>query len=535
MAYREVTMLEIKEILRLWLEGRGKKPIARHLGLDPKTVRGYLRAAEAEGLRRGVGLDAVTDDLLARITLKVCAPTGRPHGGSWAVCGESREYIDGKIRSGVRLSKVRRLLSRDRGVVLPYTTLHRFAASELDFGKSVPTIPVADCEPGTELQLDTGWVLSLEPDSTGQRRRKRAWIFTPVLSRYRFVYPIDRETTHSAIEACEAAWEFYDGVFHALIVDNTKAIVETADPLYPKIVTAFLEYSQKRGFVVDTARVRHPKDKARVEKAVQCVRDDCFAGERIFDIEQARSRAVTWSRLEYGMRRHTRTGRLPKEHFETVERAALRPKPTNRYDVPIFCDPKVARDQYAQVAKALYSFPRKFVGRRLRARADSQLVRFYDKNVLVLTHPRKPPGGRSTIESHFPPEKSAVARRDVAFFVNKAKLHGASIGSFAEKLLQGPAPWTRMRQIYTLLGLVKRFGEHRVEPACERALGFEMLDVYRLRRMVETDAKLAVSQELRQSLPPPKFLRPPLQYQLPIFDQPTAGEKSSGQTIGVNP
>ena len=534
MAYREVTMLEIKEILRLWLQGRGKKPIARHLGLDPKTVRGYLRAAEAEGLRREAGLGAVTDDLLGKIALRVRGPTGRPHGDSWAVCGEQREYIDGKIRSGVRLSKVQRLLSRDRGVSLPYTTLHRFAASELDFGKSAPTIPVVDGAPGAELQVDTGWVLSLEPDSTGLRRRKRAWIFTPVLSRYRFVYPVDRETTESAIEACEAAWEFYGGIFHTLIVDNTKAIVEKADPLYPKLVTAFLEYSQKRDFVVDTARVRHPKDKARVEKSVQCVRDDCFAGERIFDIEQARSRAVTWSRLEYGMRRHTRTGRFPREHFEAVELSALKPAPTDRYDVPVFCDPKVARDQYAQVAKALYSFPRKFVGRRLWARADSQLVRFYDNNVLVRTHPRKPPGGRSTIESDFPPEKSAVARRDVAFFVNQAKVFGPAIGSFAEKLLEGPAPWTRMRQIYTLVGLAKRFGEHRVEPCCERALSFQMHDVYRLRRMVETDAKLAVSKELRQSLPSPKFLRPPLQYQLPLFDQP-AEEKSLGPNTGVNP
>jgi hypothetical protein len=217
-----------------------------------------------------------------------------------------------------------------------------------------------------------------------------------------------------------------------------------------------------------------------------------------------------------------------------VELLALKPVPTDRYDMPVFCDPKVARDQYAQVAKALYSFPRKFVGRRLRARADSQLVRFYDNNVLVRTHPRKPPGGRSTIESDFPPEKSAVARRDVAFFVNQAKVFGPAIGSFAEKLLEGPAPWTRMRQIYTLVGLAKRFGEHRVEPCCERALSFQMHDVYRLRRMVETDSKLAVSKGLRQSLPPPKFLRPPLQYQLPLFDQP-AQEEALGQNTGVNP
>lgn len=65
MEYREVTIFEIKGILRLWLDGWGMKPIARHFLLDPKTVRCYLRAAEAEELQQGAGLDAVTDDLFA--------------------------------------------------------------------------------------------------------------------------------------------------------------------------------------------------------------------------------------------------------------------------------------------------------------------------------------------------------------------------------------------------------------------------------------------------------------------------------------
>jgi hypothetical protein len=235
------------------------------------------------------------------------------------------------------------------------------------------------------------------------------------------------------------------------------------------------------------------------------------------------------------MRRHTTTGRFPAEHFEAEEKPALKPAPTDRYDIPIWCDPKVARDQFAQVAKALYSLPRQFLGKTLRVRADSQLVHFYDNGVLVRTHPRKPPGGRSTIESDFPPEKSAIARRDVAFFVNQAKVYGTNIGQFAEKLLDVPTPWIRMRQIYTLTGLVKRFGENRVEPVCEQALKYQMYNVYRLERMVESDVKLTPLREKQQSLPKPKYLRSPVQYQLSIFSQPTAEEKTIvGKTIGEN-
>jgi hypothetical protein len=77
--------------------------------------------------------------------------------------------------------------------------------AELGFGSSAATIPVADCGPGEELQCDTGWMTYLEPDLCGKRRRFRAWIFTSVLTRHRFAYPVFPETTRTAIEACEAA------------------------------------------------------------------------------------------------------------------------------------------------------------------------------------------------------------------------------------------------------------------------------------------------------------------------------------------
>lgn len=66
--------------------------------------------------------------------------------------------------------------------------------------------------------------------------------------------PVFRETTQTAIEACEAAWEFYGGIFDVLIPDNTKTIVQKADPLNPIVTLGFLEYAQARDFVIDAAR-----------------------------------------------------------------------------------------------------------------------------------------------------------------------------------------------------------------------------------------------------------------------------------------
>ena len=134
---------------------------------------------------------------------------------------------------------------------------------------------------------------------------------------------------------------------------------------------------------MDPARVGHARDKGRVERAVQTVADDCFAGERIRGLEQAQRIARHWCLEEYGLRRHTRIQRMPREHFGAEERSVLLPAPEEPYDIPIRCEPKVAPDQHAQVLKALYSLPRQYRGLRVKARADRSTVRFYYRGKLV--------------------------------------------------------------------------------------------------------------------------------------------------------
>lgn len=524
MPFREVTMIEIKEVLRLWLAGVPKKRAAAQLGLDPKTVRSLVRRAEGLGLHRGADAGALTEEFLTKLLVARAARPVVAHGESWARCVEQRDFITGKLAQHVKLTKVRKLLLR-QGVTVSYPTLRRFAVAELGFGRTAATVPVADCEPGEEVQVDTGWVLRLEPDLWGKRRRVRAWIFTAVRSRHRFVWPCFEETTRTAIQACEAAWEFFGGIFRVLIPDNTKAIVQKADPLAPLINTTFLEYAQARGFVVDTTRVRKPKDKARVERAVQTVRDDCFGGEVIQALEGAHARARDWSLREYGMARHTRTGRMPLEHFETEERPVLIAVPTEPYDVPYWCDPVVPRDHLAQVAKALYSLPTDLIGKTLRARADRTIVRFFDGGVLVKTHPRKAPGERSIDPHDFPPEKAAYAMRDIAFLRRQAAEHGEAVGRYAGALLDGPLPWTRMRQVYALRGLTKRFGDGRVNEACTAALAIGMVDVKRLGRILAAGPPRPAPERLAKVIPLARYLRPASQYALPLPEPHQPKEK----------
>jgi hypothetical protein len=151
MAYREVTMLEVKEVLRLWLLRVPNKQIGKQLGFDVKTVRRYLGAAKARGVEQAHGLDALDDELVAAVVAATQPASGRPRGEGWAVCEAHREFIAGHIAHHVRLTKVGKLLRR-RGVAIEYPTLRRFALAELGFGRGATSVSVADCEPGSPLE-----------------------------------------------------------------------------------------------------------------------------------------------------------------------------------------------------------------------------------------------------------------------------------------------------------------------------------------------------------------------------------------------
>ncbi len=354
-----------------------------------------------------------------------------------------------------------------------------------------------DPDPGSELQVDFGRMGLLYDPGERRRRVVHALIFTAGYSRHLFVFLTFSQALPAVIEGFEAAWAFFGGVFKVVIPDNMRTIVDRSDPTDPKLNEAFVEYAQARGFVIDPARVRHPREKARCERSVSYVRRSFFIGEEFADLEDARRRAVRWCQTTAGLRIHGTTQRRPLEVFDAEEAPVLLPAPQAPYDLPIYTEPKVARDYHVEVAKALYSVPAAYIGCHVRVRADRHLVRIYHKGVLVKAHPRQPAGGRSTHESDLPPEKAAYALRDVNALKGQAAAHGASVGALAAAVLEGPLPWTRMRRVYRLLGLVRRYGAERVEEACARALECEAYDVGLVARMVETARE-------RQDLPVPE-------------------------------
>jgi transposase len=487
--FREVSVVEVREVLRAWLEGAGLRKVAERAGVDRKTARRYVAAAEAAGLSRDAGAGAVTDDLVGAVVEAVRPARPNGHGTSWELLLEREEQIGAWVKGDrdagqdpLSIVKIEELLAR-QGVRVPYRTLHRFAAERCGFRAKSTTVRVADGEPGVECQVDFAQMGYLTDPETGRRRKVHALIFTAVVSRYMFVWLTYSQTLTAVIAGCEAAWGFFGGCFKVLIPDNLKPVVTDADAVNPTLSQGWLDYVQHVGFGTDPARVRSPQDKPRVERVVQYVRGNFWAGETFVDLADAQARAEAWCAERAGMRIHGTTQARPVEAFAELEASCLLPVP-EPYDQPVFGRVKVHRDYHVEVAKALYSVPEQYLGRHLEARADSELVKLYSRGRLVKTHPRQPPGGRSTDRDDLPEEKAGYALRDLTKLIAVCAGHGQNVGIYAERLLDDPLPWTRMRSVYRLLGLVRRYGPDPVNTACGRSLDLEVVSVSKIAAML---------------------------------------------------
>ena len=478
-------MFEVREVLRLWLGGEGLRCVARLSRVDRKTVRRYVDAAIEAGVTADGGVGQVTDVVLGRVVEIVRPHRTDDHGDAWETPTAKRDKVEGWVTAGVAGVKVCELLARE-GVVVPERTVQRFIATEFGPRRGHgSTVRVADGEPEHELQIDFARLGLVHDTVTGKRRVCHALIFTAVFSRHMFVWLSFTQTTETVIAGCEAAWRFFGGVFKVLIPDNLTPVVTTADRLEPRLNEAFVEYAQSRGFVIDPARVATPTDKPRVERMVQFVRSSFWNGETFTDLADAQAKATVWCAQRAGMRVHGTTQCRPLEHFGLEEQSLLLPVPTQVYDVPIYATCRVHRDHHIEIAKALYSIPGNLLGACVQVRADRKLVRVFHRSQLIKVHPRQQPGHRSTDPADLPAEQTTYALRDIAHLQRLATGHSQAIGAYATAVLDTPLPWTKMRQVYALLGLVKKWGPDKVDAACRRALDAEAISVPLIGRMLD--------------------------------------------------
>jgi transposase len=188
MAFREVRVFEVREVLRLWLAGEGFRAVERLTQLDRKTVRRYVEAAVALGLDRDGGDEQLGDEFIGRVVEAV-----RPHrrdgrGQAWHVLEAQHDQLERwLVDEKLTVVKAHELLER-QGVVVPQRTLHRYALEVLDVGRGRgTTVRVADGEPGDELQVDFGRMGLVFDPAAGRNRVAHALVFTACFSRHCYV------------------------------------------------------------------------------------------------------------------------------------------------------------------------------------------------------------------------------------------------------------------------------------------------------------------------------------------------------------
>jgi transposase len=523
MAYRELGVIEIREVLRRFCLGEGLRAIARGTGSDRKTIAKYVTAAVAAGLQRGGA--GPTDDHVAAVLAVVRRTGGGRPGEVPDRLAAHRESIVTWLAEGLRLTKIHRRL-RAQGVAVPYSSLHRFAHAQCGFGAPTMTVRVAEPPPGEAAEVDFGRLGFWQDPVAGRRRTVYGLLVTLCFSRYAFLAISFRQDAAAVIDGLESAWVFFGGVVKRLVEDNLKPVVTRPDRYAPGIDRVFLEYAQFRSFVVDPAIVRHATGKPKVERGIPYCREDFFRGESFRDLAEMQARAVGWCRDIAGTRVHGTTRQAPRVVFETVEQPALLPLAPEPFDRPTWAKATVHPDHHIQFRKALYSVATQYLGARVEVRGDSRLVRIYHRGELIKVHPPQPPGGRSTDYTDYPAERAVYAMRAPDACVRQAEQVGTAVGQFVRVLLSGTFPWARLRQAQKLLRLGERYGAVRVNAACARALAFELLDVGRVERILHTALEREPGPSERGAIRPlpARFARAPESF----AHHPTTEEEAHG-------
>ena len=484
MAYREVHGVEIQEIIRRWQAGLSQRRIASGMGLSRQTVRRYIDAAEAAGLTPD-GPEPSEEQLAALATLSLSGPR-QVEAPSEELLSPWAEQIERWLETDrLQLTRIQELLA-GRGCEVSYTTLRRFIRRRGWRHRLPSTVRMDDGPPGEVAEMDFGRLGFIRDPESGRRRAVWALVVVWRYSRHCFVWPTTSQKLDAVIEGLEEAWAFFGGVPRYLVIDNFPAAVAGADALHPRFTRGFLEYARHRGFITDPARVRHPRDKPRVERSIPYVRERLFKGGDFRDVVDLRSAARSWCLEVAGQRIHGTTRRRPLEVFREEELPLLSPWDGEPYEVPDWRTATVHPDHHIACQYALYSVPSTACPPRQKVEVQlgSKLVRIYHRGQLIKVHPRQRRGGRATDPNDYPAELTPYTRRAPDWIQRRAAELGEAVGAYAERLFEGSLPWAKLRQGHKLLRLAERYSPDRLDAACRRALEVDLIDVRRLERIL---------------------------------------------------
>ena len=458
-------MWKVREVLRLkHALGLSYRKISEATGVGKTQAAEYVRRAEVAGIGWPVPED-IDDAELDRRLLPVIGEGERTRPAiDWPAI-----EIELK-RRGVTLALLWQEYLAEHPNGYSYT---RFCELHKIWKQTVSATMRQTHLAGERLFVDwAGDTIGVADPATGEVHE--AHIFVAALGASNFTYAEARwtETLPDWIGAHVNAFHAIGGVPQALVPDNLKTGITKPSRYEPGINRTYQDLADHYGCVVLPTRIVKPRDKAKVEVAVQIV-------ER-FVLAKLRNRTFfSLAELNLGVRDCVaainakimrRVGQSRAELLETVDRPALKGLPSEPYAWAAWKRARVARDYHIDIDDHFYSVPSKLIREIVEARITAKTVEIFHKGQRIASHAFSPLRNRhTTTNEHMPSAHRRYAEWTPARMMEEAASIGpATIALFEAIMKAKPHPEQGFRSCMGVLSLVKSYGPARVEAACRR-------------------------------------------------------------------
>jgi len=305
---------------------------------------------------------------------------------------------------------------------------------------------------------------------------RQAQVFVAVLgaSNYCFAEATWTQSLPDWIGSHTRAFAYFGGVPAIIVPDNLKTGVKNACYYEPDINPTYLEMANHYGTAIIPARVRKPRDKAKVETAVQIVERSILARLRdrqFFTLGQL-NQTIADLLAELNRKPFQKLPGCRRSLFEELDRPALKPLPACPYQYAEWKKARVNIDYHIEVERHYYSVPYQLIGKQIDVRMTSSIIECFYKNKRLASHIRSlRPGHHTTVKEHMPKSHQKWAEWTPQRLIRWAAKIGPQTEKLIEAILAGRAvPQQGFRSCLGVLRLAKSYGDQRLEAACKRAL-----------------------------------------------------------------
>ena len=468
MAAERLSMRTIKEVLRLkWELKLTNQQISQSCNIARSTIREYLERALNAGLSWPLVPDL--DDGQLETILFPLSPSPLSEQRSLP----AMEYIHKELgRKGVTLRLLWLEYKQGNPEGYQYSQFcllyHRWR-DKLDVSLR------QNHRAGEKLFVDyAGQTIPITDAVSGQTRDAYLFVATLGASSYTFAWASLSQDLPSWIETHVRAFHFIGGVPEILVPDNLKSGVTKPCYYEPDINPTYYELARHFGAVIIPARVRKPKDKAKVESAVLVAERWILAALRnhtFFSIAEL-NRAIAEKLEELNNRKFQKIDGSRWSLYESIDRPALKPLPASAYEYAEWKKARVNIDYHIEIDRHYYSLPYQLVKEQVEVRLTAGTVEAFFKNRRVAGHPRSYiKGAYTTLAEHMPKSHQKYLEWTPSRIMEWAGKNGPNTRKLVEAIMEKRKhPTQGFRSCLGIIRLNKQYSPERVEAACGRAL-----------------------------------------------------------------